>query len=147
MATPLIARLEIAKPYVLGLFRVVTGLLFASHGIASLFGVLGGAHGGGTVPLGAWPGWYAAVIQLAGGSFIMLGVFTRSAAFVASGSMAYAYFVVHQPTSLWPIQNGGEGSAMFSWALFLLIFAGPGAFAVENLFRRSAPLAEVDNPA
>ncbi|MER5872750.1 DoxX family protein [Streptomyces sp. NPDC002044] len=126
-------RLNNARPYALGLFRIVTGLLFACHGAASLFGVLGGAHGGGTVPVGAWPGWYAAVIQLVGGALILLGAGTRSAAFVASGSMAYAYFTAHQADALWPLQNGGESSAMYCWAFLLLVFTGPGAFALEGL--------------
>ncbi|MFI8339404.1 DoxX family protein [Streptomyces sp. NPDC085639] len=128
------ARLDHAQPYAVGLFRIVTGLLFASHGAASLFGVLGGAHGGGTVAAGTWPGWYAAAIQLVAGALILLGLGTRAAAFVASGSMAYAYFTVHQPGALWPLQNGGEASAMFCWAFLLLVFTGPGAFAVEGLF-------------
>ncbi|MBW5485892.1 DoxX family protein [Streptomyces bambusae] len=127
-------RLNSLQPYVLGLFRIVTGLLFACHGAASLFGVLGGAHGGGTVPAGAWPGWYAAVIQLVAGVLVLLGVGTRSASFLASGSMAYAYFVVHQPEALWPLQNHGESSAMFCWAFLLLVFTGPGAFALERVF-------------
>ncbi|MFI8387863.1 DoxX family protein [Streptomyces sp. NPDC085540] len=128
------ARLDHAQPYALGLFRMVTGLLFASHGAASLFGVLGGAHGGGTVATGSWPGWYAAAIQLVAGVLVLLGLSTRAAAFVASGSMAYAYFTVHQPDALWPLQNGGEASAMFCWAFLLLVFTGPGALAVDGLF-------------
>ncbi|GGS20441.1 integral membrane protein [Streptomyces nojiriensis] len=128
------ARLDHAQPYAVGLFRIVTGLLFASHGAASLFGVLGGAHGGGTVATGTWPGWYAAAIQLVAGALILLGLGTRAAAFVASGSMAYAYFTVHQPGALWPLQNGGEASAMFCWAFLLLVFTGPGALAVDGLF-------------
>ncbi|WP_404953194.1 DoxX family protein [Streptomyces sp. 147326] len=127
-------RLQHAQPYAIGLFRIVTGLLFASHGAASLFGVLGGAHGGGTVATGTWPGWYAAAIQLVAGVLVLLGLGTRSAAFVASGSMAYAYFTVHQPGALWPLQNGGEASAMFCWAFLLLVFTGPGALAVDGLF-------------
>ncbi|CAM5341301.1 DoxX family protein [Streptomyces avidinii] len=127
-------RLDHAQPYAVGLFRIVTGLLFASHGAASLFGVLGGAHGGGTVAAGTWPGWYAAAIQLVAGALILLGLGTRAAAFVASGSMAYAYFTVHQPGALWPLQNGGEASAMFCWAFLLLVFTGPGALAVDGLF-------------
>jgi putative oxidoreductase len=126
--------LDEASPYALGLFRIVIGLLFLCHGAASLFGVLGGAHGGGTVPVGSWPGWYAAVIQLVGGGLVLLGLGTRSAAFVASGSMAYAYFKVHQPEALFPLQNGGEPSAMFCWALLLLVFTGPGALALDSLF-------------
>ncbi|MFF4445202.1 DoxX family protein [Streptomyces sp. NPDC001502] len=136
------ARLDHAQPYAVGLFRIVTGLLFASHGAASLFGVLGGAHGGGTVAAGTWPGWYAAAIQLVAGALILLGLGTRAAAFVASGSMAYAYFTVHQPGALWPLQNGGEASAMFCWAFLLLVFTGPGALAVDGLLSsRSAASA------
>ncbi|MGW1148037.1 DoxX family protein [Streptomyces sp. NPDC002454] len=127
-------RLNNAQPYALGLFRIVVGLLFACHGAASLFGVLGGAHGGGTVPAGEWPGWYAAVIQLVGGGLVMIGLGTRAAAFICSGSMAYAYFKVHQPEALWPLQNSGESSAMFCWAFLLLVFTGSGAFGLDQLF-------------
>ncbi|WP_329403561.1 DoxX family protein [Streptomyces virginiae] len=136
------SRLDLARPYAVGLFRIVTGLLFASHGAASLFGVLGGARGGGTIAAGTWPGWYAAAIQLVAGALILLGFGTRAAAFVASGSMAYAYFTVHQPGALWPLQNGGEASAMFCWAFLLLVFTGPGALALDGLLSsRSATSA------
>ncbi|MEU5241713.1 DoxX family protein [Streptomyces lydicus] len=135
MSTPLNSFTQRATPHALALFRVVVGLLFACHGASSLFGVLGGAMGqGGTVPTGAWPGWYAAVIQLAGGLLVLLGLGTRAAALVSSGSMAYAYFSVHQGTALWPIQNGGEASAMFCWAFLLLFFTGPGAWALDRVF-------------
>ncbi|MFB7085811.1 DoxX family protein [Streptomyces sp. NPDC056296] len=130
-------RLNSAQPYALGLFRIVVGLLFACHGAASLFGVLGGASGsGGTIETGTWPGWYAAVIQLVGGGLVMLGLGTRAAAVVSSGSMAYAYFKVHQPGALWPMENGGEASAMFCWAFLLLAFTGSGAFGLDRLFTR-----------
>ncbi|MFE2096866.1 MULTISPECIES: DoxX family protein [unclassified Streptomyces] len=134
------ARLNSAQPYVIGLFRIVIGLLFAVHGAASLFGVLGGAVGtdGGTIPSGTWPGWYAAVIQLVAGGLVLLGLGTRGAALIASGSMAYAYFDVHQQAALWPIQNGGELSALFSWAFLLLVFTGSGAFGLDRLFARRA---------
>ncbi|MBT2440317.1 DoxX family protein [Streptomyces sp. ISL-36] len=127
-------RLTHAQPYALGLFRIVIGLLFACHGAASLFGVLGGAMGGGTVPAGTWPGWYAAVIQLVAGVLVLAGLGTRTAAFIASGSMAYAYFKVHQPEALFPLQNSGEGAALFCWAFLLLVFSGPGALALDRLF-------------
>ncbi|MFF8590341.1 DoxX family protein [Streptomyces sp. NPDC015220] len=131
-------RLNAAQPYALGLFRIVVGLLFACHGAAALFGVLGGAVGthGGTIPAGTWPGWYAAAIQLVGGALVLLGLGTRAAAFIASGSMAYAYFDVHQKSALWPIQNGGELSVLFCWAFLLLVFTGSGAFGLDTLFAR-----------
>ncbi|MFG2131640.1 DoxX family protein [Streptomyces sp. NPDC048751] len=141
------AHLNRAQPYALGLFRIVVGLLFACHGAASLFGVLGGAAGsnGGTIEAGTWPGWYAAVIQLVCGSLVLVGLGTRAAAFLASGSMAYAYFKVHQPGALWPMENGGEPSAMFCWAFLLLVFTGSGALGLDKLFSRRT--AEEQQPA
>jgi putative oxidoreductase len=123
------------EPHVVALFRIVVGLLFAVHGAASLFGVLGGAVGsnGGTIPTGTWPGWYAAVIQLIGGIHVLLGAGTRGAALLSSGSMAYAYFTVHQERALWPIQNGGELSALYAWAFLLIVITGPGAWAIDGL--------------
>lgn len=145
MATrQLSTRLDQAQPYALGLFRIVIGLLFACHGAASLFGVLGGAMGGGTVPTGTWPGWYAAVIQLVGGGLVLIGLGTRTAAFIASGSMAYAYFKVHQPEALFPLQNGGEASAVFCWAFLLLVFTGPGALALDRLFAPRGATAKAE---
>jgi putative oxidoreductase len=132
-------RLNSAQPYVVGLFRIVLGLLFTCHGAASLFGVLGGAQGtdGGTIEAGTWPGWYAAVIQLVCGALVLLGLATRPAAFLASGSMAFAYFHVHQSHALWPIQNGGEQAVLFCWTFLLLVFTGPGALALDNVLRPS----------
>ncbi|MDT6982026.1 DoxX family protein [Streptomyces lusitanus] len=132
-------RLTSAQPYALGLFRMVVGLLFACHGAVSLLGLFGGTDGnGGTVETGAWPNWYAAVIELVGGSLVLLGLATRAAAFLSSGAMAYAYFKVHQPEALWPIENNGEGAAMYCWAMFLLIFTGSGAFGLDRLLARRA---------
>lgn len=123
-----------AKPYVLALFRIVTSVLFASHGAASIWGILGGnpfLHGA-KVPTGQWPYWYAAVIELVGGSLIALGLFTRIAALICSGTMAYAYFTVHLPIALWPLQNYGEPSAFYAWAFLLIATFGPGALALRG---------------
>ncbi|MGG2463279.1 DoxX family protein [Streptomyces sp. RGM 3693] len=148
MSAPLSSLTQKSTPHALALFRIVVGLLFACHGAASLFGVLGGAMGTGhSLPTGTWPGWYAAVIQLAGGILVLLGLGTRAAAFISSGSMAYAYFSMHQPHGLWPIQNGGEAAAMFCWAFLLIVFTGPGSWALDRLFfggseQEQAPVAE-----
>lgn len=130
-------RLNQAQPYALGLFRAVIGLLFACHGAATLFDVLGGPVGGKTPEIGSWPGWYAAVIQLVCGVLVLFGLGTRFAALVASGSMAYAYFKVHQPEGLFPLQNGGGMAAIYCWAFLLLVFTGPGAVALDQLFNRA----------
>ncbi|QDY76561.1 DoxX family protein [Streptomyces qinzhouensis] len=135
MPDSLVATLNRYQPYAIGGFRIVVGFLFACHGAASLFGLLGTADNA-TVDAWTWPGWFAAVIQLVGGTLVMLGLGTRAAAFVSSGSMAYAYFKVHQPEALFPLENSGEASAMFCWALLLLVFTGPGAPALDNLLGR-----------
>jgi putative oxidoreductase len=110
-------------------FRMVMGFLFASHGAAAIFGILGTKQ----VEALVWPGWWASAIQFVGGAFVMLGLGTRYAALLCSGSMAYAYFTVHQADALLPVQNGGEKAAMFAFAFLLIAFLGSGAWAVERL--------------
>ncbi|WP_033215003.1 DoxX family protein [Kitasatospora phosalacinea] len=132
---------ERARPTVLGLARIAVALLFACHGAASLFGVLGGAHGKAP-QVGEWPDWWAALIQLAGGVLVLVGLAVRPAALVCSGSMAYAYFSVHQEHALWPIQNGGEPAAMFCWTFLLIAAAGPGGLTLSGLLRRPRRVAQ-----
>lgn len=129
------SRLEPAREHVIGLFRIVIGFLFTCHGLKTVFGLFG-AHA--PTPPGQWPGWWAAAIQLACGALVTLGVATRVAAILGSGSMAYAYFTVHSPHGWWPIQNGGEAAALFCWSLLIVAFAGPGRFALDRLWRRRA---------
>ncbi|MFD4030079.1 DoxX family protein [Streptomyces sp. NPDC058637] len=122
---------------ILSLFRMVTGLLFACHGVATLFNVLGGPHG--EMPsTGEWPSWWAAVIQLTGGVLVLIGLSTRTAALLCSGSMAYAYFVNHQGDGLLPIENGGESAALFCWAFLLIAALGPGQWSLAALLNRLA---------
>ncbi|MEU4381203.1 DoxX family protein [Micromonospora echinofusca] len=124
----------------LSLFRAVVGLLFLCHGLASLLGILGGSRGTGeAVPLGEWPGWWAALIQAVCGGLVLVGLLTRPAALLASGSMAYAYFVVHQPDALLPLRNGGELAVLFCWSFLLIAVFGPGAWALDTLLRARRP--------
>ncbi|MFD1831218.1 DoxX family protein [Streptomyces desertarenae] len=115
---------------------MVIGLLFACHGAATLFDVLGGPHGPPPV-VGQWPGWWAAVIQLAGGTLVLLGLAARPAAILCSGSMAYAYFVHHQGDGLFPLENGGETAALYCWAFLLLAALGPGRWSLSALLGRT----------
>jgi putative oxidoreductase len=116
----------------LSLFRIVVGLLFTCHGLAKLFGLFDG-H---VVQFGVWPGWFAAVIELVGGLAVLLGVGTRVAAVLCSGEMAFAYFTAHQEKALWPIQNGGELAAVYSWVFLLIAVFGPGTHTLITLWQR-----------
>ncbi|GAA1704698.1 DoxX family protein [Kribbella sp. NPDC056951] len=120
--------LERYQSQVIGVFRIVVGFLFATHGAASLFGVLGSKQAEAFV----WPSWWAAVIQMVGGALVAIGFGTRYAALLCSGSMAFAYFTVHQVDALLPVQNGGEKAALFCFAFLLIAFLGNGAWALER---------------
>ncbi|MFE0729906.1 DoxX family protein [Streptomyces antibioticus] len=122
------------QPLVLGLFRIVLGLLFTSEGAATVFGVLDRKAS----PVGDWPFWYAGVIELVCGALVLLGLGTRGAAFLCSGIMAFAYFTEHQKDGLFPLQNGGLAPVLFCWGFLLLVFYGPGALALSSLLRRAS---------
>ncbi|WP_329047867.1 DoxX family protein [Amycolatopsis sp. NBC_01488] len=124
------SRLDPARDHVIGLYRIVIGFLFACHGLKTVFGLFGAKA---PTAVGTWPGWWAAVIQLVCGALVCLGLGTRVAAVLGSGSMAFAYFTVHLPTGLFPIQNGGEAATLFCWSLLAIAFVGPGRFALGNL--------------
>ena len=131
MIASLTARLDSHSSTVLGIVRIVVGFLYAIHGTVHLFGwpVTAGRD---AVPAGSWPMWWAGLIELIVGLLVMIGLFTRPAALLGSGAMAYAYFTVHQPKALWPIDNGGELAILYCFALLLIAFTGPGAFAVQG---------------
>ncbi|WP_199440613.1 DoxX family protein [Umezawaea beigongshangensis] len=136
--------LDRGRDHVLALFRVVVGGLFVIHGVKTLFGVLGAKA---AVPFTTWPSGWAAVIQVVCGGLVVLGLGTRGAALLASGSMAYAYFVVHQPQGLLPIENGGETSTLFAWAFVLIAFTGPGVWALDNVVAARRTETRVPQPA
>lgn len=125
------------QPAVIAATRVVISFLFVCHGLVGLFGVFGGVDGqGGTVDPLSWPDGWGSLIHLVAGTLVMIGLFTRPAALLCSGAMAYAYFVHHQPVALFPIPNGGEPAALFCWSYLLIAVVGPGAFALDALRRR-----------
>jgi putative oxidoreductase len=139
-------RLDALRPQVLSLFRICVGILFVCHGAASLFGVLGGAWGGGTISPTHWPEGFAAVIQLVAGGLVLIGLVTRPAALLCSGSMAYAYFVMHQKDALFPIQNEGESAAMFSLAFLVIAVYGAGPWSVDAVLGLDAAAESQPEP-
>lgn len=130
MTQRLDAQLDRYHSPALGVFRIVIGFLFAIHGTAKLFAWP--VSQGGAAPVGAWPYWWAGVIETVVGVLVLLGLFTRIAALLGSGEMAFAYFTQHQPKALWPIENGGELAILYCFSLFLIAFAGAGAFALDG---------------
>lgn len=131
-----------------GILRIVAGLLFAQHGAQKLFGAFGGFGGtpGATAELFSLMG-LAGVIEFFGGILIAVGLLTRVAALLSSGQMAAAYFMAHAPQGFWPIENGGELAALYSFVFLFFAAAGPGAFSVDRALRRDASAAPGDVPA
>ncbi len=130
MTTNLDTRLAAYSPAVIGIFRIVFGLLFTIHGTSKLF-AWPVDMGSGAIPVGTWPVWYAGVLELVLGLLILLGLFTRIAAFIAAGQMAIAYFWQHQPSGLLPSENGGEPAVLYCFGFLLLAAIGGGAFALD----------------
>ena len=115
------------EPYAYAVMRIVTGLLFLFHGLQKIFGMFGGQ----TVELLSLRG-LAGIIELVGGAMVMIGLFTSAAAFIASGEMAFAYFMSHQPQGTWPIQNRGELAALYCFVFLYISTRGSGPLAVRR---------------
>jgi putative oxidoreductase len=113
------------------LFRIVFGLLFACHGAQKVFGALGGQKAG--APLMIVGGW----IELVAGILILVGLFAGLAAFISSGEMAVAYFMVHAPGGFWPIVNHGEPAVMYCFAFLYIAARGSGIWSIDQLRRRT----------
>jgi len=119
---------------ILSVLRIVTAFLFMPQGAQKLFGFLAPEH---TVlpPLFSLLG-LAGVLEFFGGLLLLLGLFTRPVAFILSGEMAVAYFLVHAPKGFWPLRNGGDLAAIFSFVFLYLALAGGGAWSADRLRRR-----------
>lgn len=118
----------------LTLLRIMTGFLFIPHGAQKLFGLFGGFGGqpGATAPLASLMG-LAGILECFGGLVILLGLFTRPAAFILSGQMAVAYFMAHAPNGFWPLLNRGELAALYTFVLLFLAAAGGGDFSLDGV--------------
>src|SRR6266702_2786409 len=127
---------KVWAPRVLSLLRIVVGLVLLQYGLAKLFG---------------WPAvkmfqdlpWLslfgvAGMFELAGGTLLILGLFTRPAAFILSGEMAAAYFIEHFPHSFFPIKSDGDLAVALCFTFLYLSFAGGGPFSLDSLLRAKA---------
>lgn len=115
------------------LLRFVAGFMFMFHGLQKHFG----AFGGQVQPAGSLA-WFAGTIELVCGILIMIGLLASWAAFLASGTMAVAYFMVHQPMGTWPVQNQGELAALYAFVFLYIAARGSGPFSVARALRKPA---------
>ena len=125
------------QPQALALLRIVTGLLFLEHATSKFFAF--------PVPFPVHPLppllLAAGVIELVAGVLVTIGLFTRIAAFIASGEMAIGYWMMHFGTGgFWPLANKGEGAILFCFIFLYIAAAGPGAWSVDGARLRNAPI-------
>ena len=127
------ATLSRFAPHALSLLRIVACLMLLQHGTSKFLAFPM------TMNMPAMFGmfWWAGVIELVGGVLLLLGVFSRPAAFLLSGHLAAVYFIGHAGRGFYPLTNGGEVAVLFCFIFFYLIFAGPGPWSVDAMRGRS----------
>jgi putative oxidoreductase len=121
-------------PRLLSVLRIVTGFLLIAHGAQKLFGFLA-PPGMPAATMGSLM-WVAGVLEFFGGLLFLIGLFTRPVAFILSGLMAVAYFMVHAPGGFWPLQNKGELAVIYCFVFLFFAAAGGGVWAVDRLIHR-----------
>jgi putative oxidoreductase len=121
------------RPYtshLLGLLRVMAGLLLLQHGTTKFLNFPAGPMNNAS-PMSM--SGAAGIIELVGGVLVIIGLFTRPAAFILSGMTAVAYFYAHAPRGFFPIYNGGELAVLYCFVFLYLAAAGGGAFSVDGM--------------
>jgi len=116
---------------VYAVMRIVIGMLFACHGAQKLFGALGGQSQLSSPLMGT-----AGVIEFFGGVLVCIGLFAGYAAFLASGTMAVAYFMAHASGGFWPIVNRGEMAVLYCFIFLYIAAKGSGRLSVDALMRK-----------
>jgi putative oxidoreductase len=116
------------EAYTYALLRIVTGLLFLWHGTQKLFGFPLPAREG--TP--DWITYGAGSIELIGGVLVMIGLATRPAAFISSGTMAVAYWLAHGMRDVFPLVNAGELAALYCFVFLYIACRGPGIWSLDR---------------
>ncbi len=119
-------------PRLLSVLRAVAGFIFLLHGAQKLIGYPPTEK---VVQAMSLP-WFAGVIELVGGALIFIGLFTRPAAFIASGTMAFGYWIAHAPRDLFPVNNGGDAAILYCFVFLYLVAAGPGPWSLDAVRSR-----------
>jgi putative oxidoreductase len=134
-AVPAGARTHALAPVVLSVLRIVTGLMFFEHGLQKFLGFPPGPMAGTGRAL-ANAGAYSGIIELVAGLLIAIGLLTRPAAFLASGTMAVAYWMAHAPQNFFPVNNMGDAAILYCFIFFYFVFAGPGPWSIDAALAR-----------
>jgi putative oxidoreductase len=122
-------------PHALSLLRIVAALIFLLHGSSKILGFP--ASEMGAPPVGSLF-WVGGLLELVGGLLLLIGLFSRPVAFVLSGEMAVAYWMVHAPQSTFPMINGGDAAILYCFVFLLIAAAGPGPWSVDSSMRRKS---------
>jgi len=117
-------------PQALGGLRIMTSLLFIEHGTQKLLGFPTPTHG--VAPLFSLMG-VGGCLEAFGGILLLVGLKTRIAAFILSGEMAVAYFMVHAPRGFFPVLNGGDAAILFCFVFLFFVFFGAGAWSIDGI--------------
>lgn len=117
------------SPYMLSIFRIVIAVVFIEHGTQKLLGVPPLPPGMPHITLLSLA-WVSGILELIGGFLLIIGLFVRPAAFILSGEMAVAYFMVHAPNNFYPVVNKGEIAVVYCFAFFYLAVAGGGPWSI-----------------
>lgn len=124
-------------PKALALLRIMAALLFLAHGTQKLMGFPAAEFAPPLVSIFGLAG----LIEIVTGVLIAIGLFTRPAAFLASGTMAVAYFMAHAPQSAFPANNGGDAAILFCFVFLYLVFVGAGAWSLDGRRATGQPQA------
>jgi putative oxidoreductase len=117
-------------PFMLSVLRIVSGLIFLEHGTQKFLSFPAGPAAGSGMAF-ANLGAYAGIVELLCGLLIAIGLFTRPAAFLASGTMAVAYWTAHAPQSLFPVNNMGDAAILYCFVFLYICMAGPGPWSID----------------
>ena len=127
------------QPQLLSVLRIIVAFLFMEHGGEKLFSFP--APFMFHIPAFSLL-WFAGVLEVFGGFLILIGLFTRPVAFLLSGEMALAYFMMHAPHGFWPLLNHGEAAVFYCFTFLYMAAAGGGAWSVDSLICRKPSASE-----
>ena len=126
-------------PRMLSILRITAALTFMAHGTQKLLGFPASDFSPAAFSLM----WFAGVLELFGGAAVLVGFYTRPVAFVLSGMMAVAYWMVHAPQGFFPVANGGDAAILYCFVFLFIVFAGPGPWSLDARLGREPARAAI----